>query len=465
MHSLTGTESFASRLLASERWRVGLMLSALALILSTILIRRMLGGVTMSVDAVFIPTVIVLLAGMGYQLVALMMVARRARRGGSIPTWQRAISVAADLAVPGAALMILQHNSPRGAYAALSAPALLLMPLIILLSILRLRPWFSFWTGVGAAAIHAALVSHAVTTAGIDADHLPLLYTYGLLLLVSGLAAAVVSWRARRYVIEAVEEATVAERAQHAVAVIEQDLRVARDIQMGLLPSERPTIAGFAVAGMARPAAQAGGDYYDWQPLSDGRLVVVVADVTGHGIGPALVMAVCRAYARASTASAPDPETLLARLNDLIIQDVKGARFITMALAVVSADGAVDLISAGHGPTLFFDASSNRVESFGGDGLPLGVMDSESYGPRRTLRLDVGDILVMLTDGFMEHARATDSQQFGTDRLEKALRDSASRNSAEIISALDRAVSEFAQGAPQNDDMTAVVIKRVAETL
>jgi serine phosphatase RsbU (regulator of sigma subunit) len=458
--SLTGTDSFAARLLNSERWRIRLMVAALIVTLLGVFARRALGGAVMSVTTVFFPVVGVLLFGLLYQAVAHWVVQQRARTGGSIATWQRVTSVAVDLAVPGAVLLVLQNHSPRGAYAGLSAPSLLLMPLVILLSILRLRPWFSFWTGFGAALIHVTLVVRATRVAQIESDHVPLLFSYGTLLLVTGIAAAVVSLMARRYVAEAVEEATTAERAQQAVALIEQDLRVAHDIQMGLLPAEKPPIDGYDVAGMARPAAQAGGDYYDWQPPPDGRLVVAIADVTGHGIGPALVMAVCRAYARAAAPAAAGPDALLQRLNDLIYEDVKGARFITMVIAVVNANGDVELVSAGHGPTLLYHASAREVKWFGGDGLPLGIMSNEKYGPRRDLRLESGDVLLMLTDGFFEYARAGDGEQFGIERLVSVLRENATKPSAQIIAAIDKSVAEFCGGAPQADDMTAVAIRR-----
>ena len=458
--SLTGTESFAARLRRSEQWRVILMLAALLVSLIAVIVRRSLGGAVMTANGVFVPTVILLCAGVIYQFVALSIVSRRARDGGAIPDWQRLLSVTVDLAIPGGALLILQLHSPTGAMQALSAPALLFFPLVTMLSILRLRPWFSLGTGLIAALVHIALVIRATRVAEIDAHQLPMLFSYSVLLALFGVAAAVASWLTRRYVIEAVAEATVAERAQRAMASIEQDLRVARDIQMGLMPSERPAIAGYDVAGMARPASQAGGDYYDWQPLPDGRLVVVIADVTGHGIGPALVMAVCRAYSRASAPTSAGPEFLLAQLNDLIYDDVKGARFITMAVAIVNSDGAVELVSAGHGPTLLYRAASKQVECFGGDGLPLGIVRSESYGPRRNFRLETGDVMMLLTDGFLEYARAGDEELFGEERLAAALKAGADLSSEKIIAAIDEAVTRFAGGAVQTDDMTAVVIKR-----
>lgn len=458
--SLTGTQSFAARLLRSERWRIILMIAALLFSIFGVIARRILGGAVMTVNAVFVQTIAVLMAGLIYQFVAFWIIQRHAREGAAIPNWQRLVSAVIDLAVPGAALLILQLNSPRGAYAALSGPSLLLMPLVILLSILRLRPWFSLGIGISAALIHVGLVFRAITIDDIAKELYPVVFSYSLLIAVTGAAAAVVSWLTRRYVIEAVAEATAAELAQRAIAAVEQDLKVARDIQMGLLPSERPTIPGYDVAGMARPAAQAGGDYFDWQPLPDGRLVVVIADVTGHGIGPALVMAVCRAYARASAPTSTDPELLLARLNDLICEDVKGKRFITMAVAVVNADGAVELVSAGHGPTLLYRAASHEIVSYGGDGLPLGIMRSERYGPKLDIRLESGDILVLLTDGFSEYARSGDGELFGDERLGEALKANAALPSDKIIAAIDEIVKNFANGAAQADDMTAVVIKR-----
>lgn len=459
--SLTGTESFAARLLRSERWRLMLMIAALAVCMIGVIVRRVLGGAVMSQDAVFFSSITVLTAGMAFQVIGLVITSRRARAGRAMPDHERVFSVLVDLAIPGAALLILQLYSPRGAYAALSAPSLLLMPFVIMLSILRLKPWFSLGTGLLAALIHGALVFRAIKVDDIDQDQFPVLFSYATLLAVMGAAAAVASWLTRRYVIEAVAEATTAERAQRTLAAVDQDLRVAHDIQMGLLPAGRPAIGGFDVAGMARPAAQAGGDYYDWQPLPDGRLVVAIADVTGHGIGPALVMAVCRAYARAAAPASAGPEFLLAQLNDLIYEDVKGARFITMVVAVVNASGLIELVSAGHGPTLLFRAASNQVEYFGGDGLPLGVVSSESYGPRREFQLVSGDVLVLVTDGFVEYARAGDEELFGEERLAAALKANAALSSEQIIAALDESVKGFANGAAQMDDMTAVVIKRI----
>jgi serine phosphatase RsbU (regulator of sigma subunit) len=211
---------------------------------------------------------------------------------------------------------------------------------------------------------------------------------------------------------------------------------------------------------MSRPADETGGDYYDWQQLPDGRLLVVLADVTGHGIGPALVMAVCRAYARASAAVISDPAPLMRRLNELLLADLPDGRFITLAIALLSPDGTVELVSAGHGPTLLYRAADAAITSFGGDGLPLGLMPDERYEPVARFTMHPGDVLLLLTDGFFEWQRHPDREAFGIERLEQTLKDHATRAPADLLTALDHAATTFAAGAKQQDDVTAVVIRR-----
>jgi serine phosphatase RsbU (regulator of sigma subunit) len=458
--SLTGTQTFAGRMMKSERWRLCLMALVLLFTLIIFLIRRHAGGVELQDNSIFIRILCILIWGLIYQAIVGFAIWREGLSGITIPFWQRWICVVMDLAVPGGILMMYQIHAPPGDYSGLSSPALLLIPIVILLSILRLQPWFTFWTGLGGAVVHWLLVIKTIQETDIDWNHLPVLISYGVLLFLTGVAASVVASMVRANVVEAVGEATAAQTALRTVALIEQDLHIARDIQMGLLPSEPPQLEGFDVTGMARPATEAGGDYYDWQPLADGRLVVAIADVTGHGIGPALVMAVCRAYARASAPVLGGPEALMQVLNGLIYEDVKGARFITMALAVVSKGGGLELVSAGHGPTLLYHAATHEVQWFGGDGLPLGVRPEETYGPTRKLQMDSGDVLLMITDGFFEHQSTAEKGLFGMERLINSLKRSARGSPEQIIEALDLDVKHFAQGKPQADDMTAVVIKK-----
>ncbi len=242
---------------------------------------------------------------------------------------------------------------------------------------------------------------------------------------------------------------------------IDHELDLARDIQTRLLPQTPPKIDGYDIAGWNRPAEQTGGDYFDWQPVSGGRLVVSIADATGHGIAPALVTAVCRAYARASFPTGQALEQLVGRINDLLIEDLQSERFVTFAVAVLDPrTHEVQLLSAGHGPMFFRHAHDGRIESLDSHGLPLAVAPSAQYGPVQVLAMQPGDILFLVTDGFFEWI-GHDEKQFGIERLTAILRAASMLSAAEIIQTAYEAVLKHAGGTPQQDDLTAVVIRRL----
>jgi serine phosphatase RsbU (regulator of sigma subunit) len=462
--SITSTESFAWRAQRSEATRVLLWIAVLVVMIVLTVSRRLEHGVVMTRDEVFYPYVGVLVFAVIGQAVLFQVLRRAERRSILLPDWLWRASAIVDLVVVAAVLMIAALWSPRGPVAALTAPPLLLMPLVILLSILRLRPRFSLLVGLAAAAIHLLLAVRAVIVARALPETYPVYLSYGVIVSLTAVAASFVAGAMRTHVREAANEAAAHERAEREVLGMRHDLSVARDIQVGLLPTRSPQIGGFEVTGMNRPAEQTGGDYYDWQQLPDGKLAVVLADVSGHGIGPALVMAVCRAYARATAPTTADPAALLSQLNTLLHGDLPSDRFITLVLAVLDEEGGIRLASAGHGPTLLYLASTGEVVQFGGDGIPLGIYPTEDYGPTTSLTLGNGDVLMMLTDGFFEWARPGDGEAFGIPRLSDALRASASADAATILRSIDDAVRRFCGGTPQSDDMTAVVIKRTAPT-
>ena len=413
-----------------------LMAAVFAVMLIVLIARRMSGGLVMSTDAVFFPRLAITAAAMIIELILWAIVRRGIRENRLMPSWLWLATAAFELAVPTALMTIAHVYSPRGEYTALSAPPLLLYPIVVLTSVLRLKPMYALGIGLGSALAHWGLVIWTIGSGQVAPNLRPVLFAYGVSLALTGVIAAMVTRAARRYVIEAVEEATAHERDAQRLAGIERDLAVAREIQAGLLPRSAPALAGFDIAGMNLPADQTGGDYYDWQELPDGKLLVVMADVTGHGIGPALVMAVCRAYARASAPLERDPAVLLSRLNGLLHSDLGGsARFITFAAALLDQDGGVELVSAGHGPTMVWRAADRSIEQFGGDGLPLAVVESESYAPSRRLALGRGDVLVMLTDGVFEWRNA-DGKQFGLTRLSEVVGAASGQKANDIVQSI-----------------------------
>ncbi len=254
------------------------------------------------------------------------------------------------------------------------------------------------------------------------------------------------------------------ERRKLEQARIDQDLLIARQIQRNLLPGEPPALEGLDLAGWSEAADHTGGDYFDWMPLPDGRVVTSIADVSGHGVGPAIVTAVCRAYARAIFHGDQPLCDLITRLNNLLCHDLPPDRFVTFAAAVIDPRTCVvDIVSAGHGPILFYHAATDRIHTRPADGAPLGVLRDQSFDQTQHIEFQPGDTLVLVSDGFFEWPDES-GEHFGLDRLTQAVAD-ASQPSArfaakDIIEYLRQAVYTHVGPVKQTDDMTAVVIKR-----
>jgi len=217
-------------------------------------------------------------------------------------------------------------------------------------------------------------------------------------------------------------------------------------------------IEGLAIAGWNRPADQTGGDYCDWQVLPNRTVVAELALVTGPGIGPALLAAVCRASARASFGQGNSLFKAMEQLNGELHRDIGEGRFVTL-VAVVCVPGCprVQLISGEHGPLFVF--SQDRFEQIGAQGLPLGISSQFVSDPPKILELNAGDVLVLATDGFFEWTNR-EGEQFGAERFKETIRQSKEEYSNDVISALYGAVLAFSGGTKQQDDLTAVVIKR-----
>lgn len=242
---------------------------------------------------------------------------------------------------------------------------------------------------------------------------------------------------------------------------VERDLDLAREIQQGLLPQMPPDVSGFEIAGWNQPADKTGGDFYDWLTLPDGRVVFTLADVTGHGIGPALIVAVYRAYVRASTTfGMTELAEALSNINELLCADLPADRFITAVVGVLDPrTKKMRMVSAGHGPLLYYESASGTVLSWNADGVPLGVVEGVEFGTPREVEFAPGDMLVLVTDGFFEWANAA-GELFGLARLKAFVRENSGLTPAEFIQTLYMTVLDHAGGTDQGDDLTAVVIRR-----
>ena len=244
---------------------------------------------------------------------------------------------------------------------------------------------------------------------------------------------------------------------------IERDLNIARDIQRGLLPRNPPVIPGFDIAGWNRPADETGGDYYDFMPVDGGGLAITIADATGHGIGPALVVSETRALFRAVVLHKPDLQRAVNEVQALLSQDLPEGRFVTAFFGVLSPERhTITYVSAGQGPLLAYAADDARFTELPSQGLPLGFVPELEYEPAVDHVLEPGDMLVLLTDGFFEWANAAD-EPFGSERVTELVHRHRDASAAELIDMLYRAVVDFSGGTPQGDDLTAVIIKRLKE--
>jgi phosphoserine phosphatase len=242
---------------------------------------------------------------------------------------------------------------------------------------------------------------------------------------------------------------------------LQEDLRIAHDIQQHLLPRQSPRIPNYDIAGWNKPTDETGGDFYDFQVLNSGALALTIADVTGHGIGPALIAAECRALLRACLSLTQNLERVLALVNDLLNQDLPDDRFVTAFVGLLEpAEHRFSYISAGQGPVFHFTRSTGEVREMPTSGLPLGVLPGRSYELSRAFVFVPGDLLLFATDGFVEWPDP-ERNRFGNERVYALLKRHHSLPAAELIQVMHRSACEFARGTPQRDDLTAVVIKRI----
>jgi len=363
--------------------------------------------------------------------------------------------------LPTVALFVLLLNGWMTPYQVLVAPAIVIYFLFITLSTLRLRPSLTFITGLLSAAGYLLVTFYVElnfgdSTAASERFPFPVYIVYAALIFLAGVIAAAVAEQIRGYVRAALREA----KLQSELEQINHDLDLARSIQQGLMPARPPQLDDFEIAGWNQPANQTGGDYFDWQLLPDGQLAISIGDATGHGIGPALVSALCRAYARASFLADQKQEQILERLNTLLASDLADDRFVTFAVIFLNpANSNIKVLSAGHGPILWYRRGANKWENFEAQGIPLGMIDGMSYEDSHLNYLRAGDMIVLVTDGFYEWQNP-ESEEFGVERLKETIHAARDCSPQEVIARLYTAVKDFSKGTAQNDDLTAVVLKR-----
>jgi serine phosphatase RsbU (regulator of sigma subunit) len=396
-----------------------------------------------------------------HEFVMLRAVRSALRDKREVPSDKWVLNIFIESQIPTVALFLLLSSSWLRPDEVLVAPVVLVYFLLIVLSTLRLSPALSVLTGLLSALGFVFITLYtAMRFPNTGGQSLGFSFIYAGLIFTGGLLAAFVASRIRTHVAAALREAELKSKLDQ----VNHDLDIARSIQQDLLPAEPPTLENFDVAGWNEPANQTGGDYFDWQSLPDGRLAISLGDATGHGIGPALVSALCRAYARASLVVDDEHHQVLDRLNRLLADDLSANRFVTFALVFLDpTTSEVEVLSAGHGPILWYKHDTHEVENLEAQGIPLGMIAGISYEKALVRRLAPNDMIVLVTDGFYEWENP-DGEEFGLRRLESVILQSRDCSAEEVISRLRFSVEDFCKGTEQKDDLTAVVLKRNAVT-
>jgi phosphoserine phosphatase len=251
---------------------------------------------------------------------------------------------------------------------------------------------------------------------------------------------------------------------------LEGELRIARKIQQDTFPRQLPTLAGFDCAGLSLPAAETGGDTYDAVGIgADGRITTgdaaralfLVADATGHGVGPALSVTQVRAMLRMAARTGRPLVEIVRHLNEQLAEDLAAGRFVTMWLGELDVRAStLTSFSAGQGPLLRYDAKAGAFEERDADAPPLGILKTIEMKPVAPVPMRPGDFLLVLSDGFYE-AAAPDGELFGVERVRKIAEERRAEPAERIVAALLAEVDRHLAGAPAADDRTALLIKRL----
>ncbi len=242
------------------------------------------------------------------------------------------------------------------------------------------------------------------------------------------------------------------ERVQH-------ELQIAETIQMGLLPAEPPKVPGVDIFGMCKSAKNVGGDYFDYFLSENGLIDLIVADVSGHSIGSALMMAISRSVLRSVIHQSESLSEILGQTNRLLFPDLdRAGLFISLFLAQYNpATHWLKYANAGHPPLLVYKAAEKKVLELDAEGMIIGILEEVDF-EEKSLRLEAGDIVLFYTDGIVE-ATNVYNEQFGEERLAEILKIFHDEPAKRIVRNLYNQLDIFVQRREQSDDVTVIVMK------
>jgi serine phosphatase RsbU (regulator of sigma subunit) len=245
---------------------------------------------------------------------------------------------------------------------------------------------------------------------------------------------------------------------------LEEELRIARQIQMSLLPKDRVSMPGLSIAALCLPATEVGGDYYDFIPLDEQRLALLIADVSGKGTSAALYMAELKGLVLSLSRIYDSPRKLLIEANEILAENLDSRSFITMVYAVIDMEARrMTYARAGHNPIFQLSANGNphRTKVLAPEGLGLALDRGRRFEQilaEESVALDAGDLFLFFTDGLSE-AMNPKADLFGESRLREILEVHSARPLEDLRERIIDEIFTFAEGEDQHDDMTMVLVK------
>jgi sigma-B regulation protein RsbU (phosphoserine phosphatase) len=246
---------------------------------------------------------------------------------------------------------------------------------------------------------------------------------------------------------------------------MQQSLELARTIQQRLLPKSAPELQNFDIAGMCKYSDETGGDYYDFISLDEtgiGKVSVILGDVTGHGIGAALLMASARSMLRNNLRHyGYDPSKVLYEFNNELARDTDPDKFITLFMGILEDhERQISWTLGGHDPAIWYQQKADKFEELSSVGVPIGFVPDMKFEKAGPVTLQSGDVVVIGTDGIWEASNES-GEMFGKKRLMDVIKNHSAKSAEEICQAIIQAVLDFSQPQHQEDDITVVVIKTI----
>jgi sigma-B regulation protein RsbU (phosphoserine phosphatase) len=236
------------------------------------------------------------------------------------------------------------------------------------------------------------------------------------------------------------------------------ELNIARDIQMSFLPDSVPELKGYDIAAMSIPANEVGGDFYDFIKISENKLGLTIADVSGKSVPAALFMALSREVVRSSAIWGADAVSVIKTANTLITEDSRSGMFVTLFYAVLEEkERSLTYVNAGHNPPVLLNGRTGEIRMLRSKGIALGAMEGTEF-EEVALSLESGTTIVFYTDGVTE-ANNKAGDLFGEERLYDIIKRNSTLTAKGMIETIRSEVETYCMGAQQADDITLMVLK------